>query len=115
MTAGAEPGRCAPRDQPPDGRCRMDSRAQPLATRPTAAVGARHGLTRARPRLSAGRDRLAALKLDLVERPVVAAAGEQLLVGAALDELAVVEDADLAGVADRREPVGDHEDRPPAH
>jgi hypothetical protein len=35
--------------------------------------------------------------------------GQQLTVRAVLDQLPVVDDEDLAGVADRREPVGDHE------
>ena len=44
---------------------------------------------------------------------VAAVQREQLLVGAALDQAAVVEDHDLLGVADGREPVGDR-DRGPA-
>src|SRR4051794_9640422 len=41
------------------------------------------------------------------ERGVAAAECQQLLVGAALDDLAAFEHDDLVGVADRREPVGD--------
>ena len=45
------------------------------------------------------------------ERSVPAPAGEQLVVGAALDDPAVVEHDDLVGVADGREPVGDRDRR----
>ena len=38
--------------------------------------------------------------------------GEQLLVGAELDDAAAVEHDDLVGVADRREPVRDRDRRP---
>jgi len=40
------------------------------------------------------------------------AAVEQLIVGAAIDEPAAVEDDDLVGERDRREPVGDDERSP---
>mmetsp|Transcript_32921 Transcript_32921/g.63413 ORF Transcript_32921/g.63413 Transcript_32921/m.63413 type:complete len:466 (+) Transcript_32921:2663-4060(+) len=60
---------------------------------------------------------LAALVLLLLLlRQLVEAAtltdGEQLVVGAALDHLALVHDGDLVGVADRREAVGDGDGRP---
>ena len=45
------------------------------------------------------------------QRGVAAAEREQLLVGAALGDLALVEDDDLVGVADRREAVGDDDRR----
>ena len=45
------------------------------------------------------------------QRGVLAAQREQLLVGAALGDLALVEDDDLVGVADRRQAVGDDERR----
>src|SRR6476659_3204966 len=41
------------------------------------------------------------------EGGVAAAAGQELVVGATLDDLAAVEDEDLVGVADGGEPVGD--------
>ena len=47
------------------------------------------------------------------QRRVVAAAPEQLVVRAALDDLAVVEHDDLVGVADRREAVRDRDRRAP--
>src|SRR5262245_16525971 len=48
-----------------------------------------------------------------VERGVQAPAGHELLVRSLLDDLAVLEHDDQVGAADRREPVGDHERRPP--
>src|SRR5690242_8978751 len=39
--------------------------------------------------------------------------GDQLVVGALLDDLAPVDHDDEVGVADRRQPVGDHQGRPP--
>ena len=47
-----------------------------------------------------------------VERRVEPARREQLVVRALLDDLAVLEDDDQVGVADRREPVGDDERGP---
>ena len=46
---------------------------------------------------------------------VLALLGDQLVVAAALDDAAVLKDDDDIGVLDRGEPVGDDEDRPPAH
>ena len=45
--------------------------------------------------------------LELVELPVEAAVGEELLVGALLAELALVHDEDGVGALDGREAVGD--------
>src|SRR6185436_9275709 len=65
---------------------------------------------------------LALLEVALQEGPigetvvgdlaVERAAVEQLIVGAAIDEPAAVEDDDLVGERDRREPVGDDERSP---
>ena len=51
------------------------------------------------------------LVLLVVERAVAAAEREELLVRAALDDLAVLEDEDLIGAADRRQAVRDDERR----
>ena len=48
-------------------------------------------------------------ELRLVERRVGAVRGEQLVVGALLDDRAVLHHQDQVGVADRRQPVRDHE------
>src|SRR5947208_3263168 len=50
-------------------------------------------------------------ELRVVEVVVRAAGGEQLLVVALFDDPAVLHDQDRVRVADRREPVGDHETR----
>ena len=47
--------------------------------------------------------------LELVELPVEAALGEELLVGALFAELAFVHDEDGVGALDRREAVGDED------
>ena len=51
------------------------------------------------------------LVLLVVELPVASAEREQLVVRAALDDLAVLEHEDLVGAADRRQPVRDDERR----
>ena len=48
-----------------------------------------------------------AQRLHVVEALVVAVLGEKLLVAASLHNLALVEDADLVGIADGGEAVGD--------
>ena len=48
-------------------------------------------------------------RLGLVELVVEALLREQLVVRSLLDQLAVVQDEDQVGVADRGQPVGDHE------
>ena len=71
------------------------------------------------PRLSRRYDivgvRLAA-ELGLVELGVAPAAGQQLIVGAAFDDAAVLDDEDRVGRPDRGQPVGDDDRRsgPPA-
>src|SRR3712207_7296798 len=62
----------------------------------------------ARPALLA--DRLA--ELSAVEVGVEAAAGEQLVVGAALDDAPVPDREDQVGVPDRAQAVRDHDARP---
>ena len=52
---------------------------------------------------------LAVLELQLIEFVVVSAAAEQLLVRAALGDLAVLEHDDLIGVLNGGEPMRDHE------
>src|SRR3954468_16992443 len=47
--------------------------------------------------------------LLVVERAIAATEREELLVRAALDDLAVLQDKNLVGAADRRQAVGDHE------
>src|SRR5215216_3195563 len=54
-------------------------------------------------------------QLTLVERGVLAARGEQLLVRAALDDAPLVEDADEVRVADGRDAVRDDERGALAH
>src|SRR5260221_2834208 len=51
--------------------------------------------------------------LLVVELAIAPVPGQQLLVGAALDDLAAFEHQDLVGAADGREPVRDHERRAP--
>src|SRR5689334_14501709 len=48
-------------------------------------------------------------ELALIEVVVEAMPGEELVVGALLDDAALVHDHDLVGVADRREAMRDHE------
>jgi hypothetical protein len=52
-------------------------------------------------------------ELGAVERGVTAARREQAVVGAALDDRAVLDHGDLVRRPDRREPVGDHDRRAP--
>src|SRR5207249_10319088 len=52
--------------------------------------------------------------LLVVQLPVAAAPREQLVVRAALDDLAVLEHQDLIGALNRRQPMGDDERRPAA-
>ena len=63
---------------------------------------------------SPGIDEAVALEVVLlvVELPVAAAAREQLVVRAALDDLAAFEHQNLIGAANRRQPVRDDERRP---
>src|SRR5260221_8959764 len=62
----------------------------------------------------AGIDELVGLELVLlvVERAVPSTHGDELGVGPALDDLAVLEDQDLVRAADRRQPVCDDERGP---
>ena len=53
-------------------------------------------------------------ELTVVETVVEPFVAQQLCVGALFDDLASVHDDDGVGVADRRQPVGDDEARPPA-
>src|ERR1700754_921488 len=56
--------------------------------------------------------RLLAGELGVVQVGVEPARGQQLLVGAAFADSSRVDDQDLVGVADRREPVRGHQRRP---
>lgn len=53
--------------------------------------------------------------MELVELPVEAAVGEELLVGALLAELALVHDENGVGALDGGEAVGDQDTRPALH
>ena len=53
--------------------------------------------------------------LHVAEALVVSVEGEQLLVASALDDLALVHDADLIRAADRGEAVGDDDGRTVTH
>ena len=94
------------------GQRRADGRALTRGARPAAHQPAGRQLAaRARPQASLiGRALIAVL--ELVEPLVEAALGQQLLVRAAIAQLAPVEDQDAVHVLDRRQPVGDHDGRP---
>src|SRR5579883_55782 len=59
------------------------------------------------------RPQLLGLVLDPVEGPVDPLPGQELVVGALLDEAALVEDEDSVGVLDGGQPVRDEDDGPP--
>ena len=86
-----------------DRRCRRPG----ASSRPAADAHRRRG--RARQAATA----LVVGELGAVELGVAAAGGEQVVVRAALDDRAVLDDGDLVGRPDRREPVGDDDRRAP--
>src|SRR5581483_8978835 len=87
----------------------LPRRSAPRIGRGSLGLGMAEGSLVPRDEAKPSGDGLVVEELPPVQLVVRPAALEQLVVGAALDDPAVVDDEHLVGVADGREAVGDHE------